>query len=84
QAPASITDKLIGAVATIPANFAKLGDKLFDPIGIDVSYVGDQGAAAAELAVTDKTFGAMAARFTGTAGAFAYMLLILLYTPCVA
>ena len=30
------------------------------------------------------TFGAMAARFDGAAGAFAYLLFILLYFPCVA
>lgn len=29
-------------------------------------------------------FGAMAARFDGQAGAFAYLLFILLYSPCVA
>lgn len=84
EAATSIGDKLIGAVATIPANFAKLGDKALDPLGINVGFVGDEGAAAEELKVTAKTFGAMQARFTGAAGAFAYMLLILLYTPCVA
>ncbi|MDP6730565.1 MAG: nucleoside recognition domain-containing protein, partial [SAR324 cluster bacterium] len=30
------------------------------------------------------TFGAMIRRFDGTAGAFAYLLFILLYAPCVA
>lgn len=80
----SLGDKLVDAVATIPTNLAKLGDSLLDPLGINVSYVADQGAAAEELEVTDKTFGAMAARFNGGVGAFAYMLLILLYTPCVA
>jgi ferrous iron transport protein B len=83
-AAASIGDKLAGAVMTIPTNFGKLGDKLLDPLGINVGFVGDQAAAAQELEVTDGTFGAMVARFNGAAGAFAYMLLILLYTPCVA
>ncbi|MEN8197284.1 MAG: ferrous iron transporter B, partial [Pseudomonadota bacterium] len=31
-----------------------------------------------------ETFGAMTLRFDGAAGAFAYLLLILLYIPCVA
>jgi Fe2+ transport system protein B len=30
------------------------------------------------------TFGAMAERFDGQAGAFAYLLFVLLYFPCVA
>jgi ferrous iron transport protein B len=42
-----------------------------------------EAASAKEQAATG-TFGAMAARFDGAAGAFAYLLLILLYFPCTA
>ena len=84
EAPASLSDKLQAAVATIPAKASELGGALLDPLGIDVGYVGDEAAAAEKLKVAGRTFGAMQARFDGLAGAFAYMLLILLYTPCVA
>ncbi len=76
--------KLTAALATIPENLADVADKLADPLGLDVGYVTDAGAAAAELEVTGDVFGAMAGRFDGVAGALAYMVLILLYTPCVA
>ena len=72
------------AFATIPAN---LGDALGtwgDPMGLSVGEVGDTETAAAEQGVTTGTFGAMVERFDGTAGAFAYLLFILLYFPCTA
>jgi ferrous iron transport protein B len=84
EAAAPLSDRLTAALATIPAKFSELGDALLDPLGIDVGYVGDETAAAEKLKVTGRTFGAMQARFDGAVGAFAYMLLILLYSPCVA
>ncbi len=72
------------SAATVPANLAALGDAFRDPIGLDVGEIGDAGAAAEAQAVDVSTFGAMATRFDGQAGAFAYMLFILLYSPCVA
>ncbi|EPY01251.1 Fe(2+) transporter permease subunit FeoB [Magnetospirillum fulvum] len=80
----TLAEKLEGAVMTIPHKLAKVADSLADPLGINISYVGDSEAAATELKVTGSVFGAMVARFDGVAGAFAYMLLILLYTPCIA
>lgn len=75
--------KLLAAVATVPQNLADVADALADPLGLDVGYI-VEGGAASELEVGDGVFGAMSDRFPGTAAAFAYMLLILLYTPCVA
>ena len=72
------------AAATVPANLADLRDAITDPIGLDVGDISDTDAAAESQAVDVSTFGAMAARFDGQAGAFAYMLFILLYSPCVA
>lgn len=80
----TLVEKLEGAVMTIPPKLLKVADSLADPLGLNLSYVGDSEAAATELKVTGSVFGAMVARFDGVAGAFAYMLLILLYTPCVA
>lgn len=81
EAPYSLVGGVGDAVASIPAN---LGDALgtwADPLGLSIGASND---IAAELEVTDATFGAMAARFDGAAGAFAYLLFILLYFPCVA
>lgn len=80
----TMAEKLQGAVATIPEKFAKIVESLGDPLGLNVSYTGDAAEAATELKVQGGVFGAMVSRFDGAAGAFAYMLLILLYTPCVA
>jgi ferrous iron transport protein B len=79
--PATLSAKLAAAFATIPQKLGELGDKLF---GLDMGYIGDVGAAATKLEVNSRVFGAMQTRFDGAAGAFAYMLLILLYVPCVA
>jgi ferrous iron transport protein B len=74
----------VAAFATIPA---KLGEALgawADPLGLDVGDLSDQEAVAEQEAVSAGTFGAMAERFDGAAGAFAYLLFILLYMPCTA
>ena len=73
-----------GAFATIPENLAGFADAALDPLGLNIGDVGDVQAAAAAQAVDAGTFGAMAELFDGTAGAFAYLLLVLLYFPCVA
>ncbi|NGX14829.1 Fe(2+) transporter permease subunit FeoB [Wenzhouxiangella sp. XN24] len=75
---------MLEALATIPAN---LGDALgtwTDPLGIGVGDLSDAATAAEAQEVASATFGAMALRFDGTAGAFAYLLFILLYFPCAA
>ncbi len=72
------------AFATIPDNLAGMGDTLFDPLGLDVGDVSSVETAAEEQEVATGTFGAMIRLFDGTASAFAYLLLILLYFPCVA
>ncbi len=73
-----------GAFATIPVNLASIADSALDPLGLNIGDISDAQAAAATQAVDARTFGTMAELFAGTAGAFAYLLLILLYFPCVA
>lgn len=79
---------LLGAVgaglATIPANLVAALESWLDPLGLDIGDVSDQAAAAEEQDVGVGTFGAMAQRFDGAVGAFAYLLFVLLYMPCVA
>jgi len=72
------------AFATIPANLAEVPSVLMDPLGLNVGDVSDIDTAAEEQEVTTGTFGAMASRFDGQAGAFAYLLFVLMYFPCVA
>lgn len=76
---------LSAAFATIPANIGDALNNLGDPLGLNVleSSV-DQQLAAQAQSVDTATFGAMNARFDGQAGAFAYLLFILLYAPCAA
>lgn len=72
------------AGASVGENLSLLGAGLLDPLGLDVGDLGDSEAAAAEQGVRNETFGAMAARFDGQSGAFAYLLFVLLYFPCIA
>lgn len=75
---------LLSAVLTIPENFAGIADSLLDPLGLNIGNVENLAAAADEQEVSTGTFGEMQARFDGQVGAFAYLLFILLYAPCVA
>jgi len=84
EAPPPLSDRLVAAVLTIPEKLGKLTEAVSDPLGFGVAATHETEAAAHELKVAGGVFGAMAARFDGAAGAFAYMMLILLYTPCVA
>jgi ferrous iron transport protein B len=72
------------ALATIPANLKDAMGSWVDPIGLEVGDISSVETAAMEQEVATGTFGAMVARFDGAAGAFAYLLLILLYFPCTA
>ena len=63
---------------------AALRDSLLDPVGLDIGDVADTDAAAAEQGVNQGVFGTMRSRFDGQAGAFAYLLFVLLYFPCAA
>jgi ferrous iron transport protein B len=61
-----------------------VADALLDPLGIGIGDVSDQAQAAEQQGVTVDTYSAMQGRFDGQIGAFAYLLFILLYMPCVA
>lgn len=75
---------LLAAVQTIPDNLSAVADKLLDPLGIGIANVGDLAAAAQRQQVDIATFQVMRQHFDGITGAFAYLLFILLYAPCVA
>jgi ferrous iron transport protein B len=72
------------AFATIPKNLATLTENILDPLGLNIGEMSDTTEVAEAQAVNVNTFGAMITRFDGQAGAFAYLLFILLYFPCAA
>jgi ferrous iron transport protein B len=72
------------AAATVPINLASLSNLVLDPLGLNLGDLSNIESVASVQAVNAGLFGAMASRFDGQAGAFAYLLFILLYFPCVA
>lgn len=80
----NLEETLGKALKTIPENLLAVADNIVDPLGLDIGTVSDMEAAAREQAVNTRTFAAMQHSFDGKTGAFAYLLFILLYAPCVA
>ncbi|UPQ87215.1 Fe(2+) transporter permease subunit FeoB [Vibrio sinaloensis] len=70
------------ALMSIPDNFASLSYS--DPLGIEVGDLSDSQAVAQEQEVDSAIFGNLKAFFASSSAAMAYLVFILLYTPCVA
>ncbi|ACY52263.1 MULTISPECIES: Fe(2+) transporter permease subunit FeoB [Vibrio] len=70
------------AVMSIPENLAGLSYS--DPLGIDVGDLADSHAVAEEQEIDESIFGNIKEKFVSGHAAFAYLVFILLYTPCVA
>jgi ferrous iron transport protein B len=70
------------AVESIPANLADLSYS--DPLGVDVGDLSDSSAVAEDQEVDSSIFGNLKGYFVTSNAAFAYLIFILLYTPCVA
>ncbi len=77
EKPFDLQDALIEASMTIPENFKDLAKNVLDPLGINIDNVQEIEA------VQAATYASMQRSFDGKVGAFAYLLFILLYTPCV-
>ena len=84
KAPFNLEEALMAACATVPENLSAIADNILDPLGLNIGTVNDIASAASEQDVKTDTFSAMQHSFDGKAGAFAYLLFILLYAPCVA
>ncbi len=80
----NLLQMLSDAVASVPANLADLGNQLSDPLGLDLGDLSDTTTQAEAQEVQINTITAMQNLFDGQIGAFAYLLFILLYMPCVA
>ncbi|MCE2570230.1 Fe(2+) transporter permease subunit FeoB [Motilimonas eburnea] len=82
EAEFDLAGQLMEAINTIPDNLVNLS--FSDPMGLDVGDLSDAAAVADEQQVNVSVFSDMQQRFDGQAGAFAYLLFILLYIPCAA
>ncbi|WP_299406262.1 Fe(2+) transporter permease subunit FeoB [Acaryochloris sp. IP29b_bin.148] len=82
--PFNFGENLQAALVSIPTNMVSLGNQLLDPLGLNVGDVQDQSAVAEEQELSTSTFGQMAQRFGTSTAAFAYLLFVLMYFPCVA
>ena len=76
---------IIEALASIPAAFADIGETFSSPLGARVGEeISDEEAAEEELDIESGAFASMRKRFEGGgAQAYAYLLFILIYVPCV-
>lgn len=72
------------AAQTVPDNLADVAQSFTDPLGLDVGDLSNSDSVAETQGVEVGIFGAMQQRFDGQTGAFAYLLFVLLYFPCVA
>ncbi|NVD06171.1 Fe(2+) transporter permease subunit FeoB [Vibrio sp. JPW-9-11-11] len=70
------------ALMSIPDNFANLSYS--DPLGIEVGDLSDSQWVAQEQEVDSTIFGNLKSFFASSSAAMAYLIFILLYTPCVA
>ena len=80
----TIKQELIAAVISIKDNAAGLGDLILDPLGLSITGVGSEQQMAENQDVSRSLFGIIRDRFSDKFAAFAYLLFILLYFPCVA
>ncbi len=75
---------IAAALQTVPDNLSLLAQRLGDPLGLDLGAIDDQNAAAEAQSVQVSTLGSLMRKFGGPTAAFAYLLFVLLYAPCVA
>ena len=80
----SLSDTFSEAVGSIGENFAGLAGALSDPLGIHVDDLSDQASAAEEQGVSLGTIDTIKTLFGSSSAVFAYLLMVLLYVPCVA
>ncbi|MFK8011519.1 MAG: ferrous iron transport protein B [Marinicellaceae bacterium] len=82
--PPEIKQQLKEAVVSIKDNALELSHTLLDPLGLSIVSKGSDEQMASNQDVSDSLFGIIRDRFSDKYAAFAYLLFILLYFPCVA
>ncbi|CAA0124910.1 Fe(2+) transporter FeoB [BD1-7 clade bacterium] len=87
-APSNTSLDILGnikaAFLSIPANVSDVLHNFANPLGMHVRSTADAVSSLSAEGVTSTTISQMQLFFSGSAGAFAYMLFVLLYVPCVA
>jgi ferrous iron transport protein B len=81
---ATIPELFQAAFASVPDNLLGLTDQLSDPLGLNLGDLQDLDSQVDSQNVQISTVQAMQSLFDGRIGAFAYLLFVLLYMPCVA
>jgi ferrous iron transport protein B len=84
QEPSSIKQELYTALVSIKDNTLGLADLILDPLGLSITQTGSEENMAETQGVNESLFGIIRDRFSDKYAAFAYLLFILLYFPCVA
>lgn len=73
------------AFISIPENLAELPSLILDPLSLsDANISTDQKQTAEAQGVSVSTYGQMSKRFSSKSAAFAYLLFVLLYFPCIS
>lgn len=80
----SVSVGLIAAVVSIKDNALSLTDQLLDPLGFSIIKAGTNDEMSERQEVSNSLFGILNEKFGSKWSAFAYLLFILLYFPCVA
>lgn len=84
EAQPTLSENLIAAWETIPANISDMLQNLGDPLGLGSTDIESVEKAAEDQEVNISTFTAMVKLFGSDLAAFSYLVFVLLYTPCVA
>ncbi|TDR23276.1 ferrous iron transport protein B [Marinicella litoralis] len=80
---ATIGEQLMEALQTIPDNAAGLADALTDPLGLSLAEIDAVENMAENQGVSTQLFGILQEKFRNGFAAYAYLLFVLLYFPCV-
>jgi ferrous iron transport protein B len=80
---ATIIEQLKEALQTIPDNATGLADALVDPLGLSLTEIDEVENMAENQGVSTQLFGILQEKFSSTWAAYAYLLFVLLYFPCV-
>lgn len=83
ESDSTILEQLQEALQTIPDKAAGLADALVDPLGLSLTEIDDVESMAANQEVSTQLFGILQDKFKGGVAAYAYLLFVLLYFPCV-
>ncbi len=83
EKPPAVSDELRKAITSIRDNARALVSQLTDPLGLSLISVSQSEVAEAQD-VSEKLFGTLRQKFGSPYAAYAYLLFVLLYFPCVS